>query len=172
MKHNIIQMTATAGSFDQPNFSVHFRLFGEKVNKVNKQNCHIWGSENPNIIIEKPMHPQWVTVWCGFWYGGIIGPFFFFNEQGAAITVNVERYRYRYEFSFPKIEEDDMDDIWFQQEGATCHSANVIIDLLRTVFENRIISRNSHVNCPPRSCEKARKITLQWKTAGWKWRNT
>ena len=22
------------------------------------------------------MHPQRVTVWCRFWYGGIIGPFF------------------------------------------------------------------------------------------------
>jgi len=32
---------------------------------VNKQNCRIWGSENPHVIMEKPMHPQ-VTVWCGF----------------------------------------------------------------------------------------------------------
>ena len=100
------------------------------------------------------MHPQRVTVWCGFWYGGIIGPFFFENEQGAAVTVNGERYRAMLnEFLFPKIEEDDMDDIWFQQDGATCHTANVTIDLLRTVFENRIISRNSDVNWPPRSCD-------------------
>ena len=41
------------------------------------------------------------------------------------------------EFLFPKIEEDDMNDIWFQQDGgATCHTANVNIDLLRTVFQN------------------------------------
>ena len=56
------------------------------------------------------------------------------------------------EFLFPKPEEDDMNVIWFQQDGATCHTANVIIDLLRTVFENRIISLNSDVNWPPRSC--------------------
>ena len=98
--------------FDQPNFSVHFRLFGQKVNKVNKQNWHIWDKENPNVIIAKPMHPQRVNDWCGFWYGGIIGPFFFENEQGAAVTVNVERYRAMLnEFLFSKIEEDDMDDI-------------------------------------------------------------
>ena len=42
-----------------------------------------------------------------------------------------------------------MDDIWFQQDGATCHAANVTLDLLRTVFENRIISRNSYVSWPP-----------------------
>ncbi|CAK9833058.1 hypothetical protein ANTRET_LOCUS9796 [Anthophora retusa] len=51
----------------------HFHLGGY----VNKQNCRIWGSENPHVIVEKPMHPQRVTVWCGFWSGGIIGPFFF-----------------------------------------------------------------------------------------------
>ena len=96
---------------------------------------------------------QRVTVWCEFWYGGIIGRFFFETEEGAAVTVNGERYRAMLnEFVFPKSEEDDMDDIWFQQDEATCHTANVTIDLLRTVFENRIISRNSDVNWPPRSC--------------------
>ena len=57
------------------------------------------------------------------------------------------------EFLFLKIEEDDMDVICFQQDRATCHTANVTIDLLRTVFEIRIISRNPDVNWPPRSCE-------------------
>ena len=46
-----------------------------------------------------------------------------------------------------------MDDIWFQQDVATCHTANVTIDLLRTVFKNRIISRNSDINWPPWSCD-------------------
>ena len=100
------------------------------------------------------MHPQRVTVWCGFWYGGIIETFFFENEQGAAVTVNVELYRAMLnEFLFPKIEKDGIDNIWFQQDRAICHAANVITDLLRTAFENRIISRNSAVNWPPRSCD-------------------
>jgi hypothetical protein len=50
----------------------HFHLSGY----VNKQNCRIWGTENPHAVEEKPMHPQRVTVWCGFWSKGIIGPFF------------------------------------------------------------------------------------------------
>ena len=75
---------------------------------VNKQNCRIGGSENPNVIIGKPIHPQRVTVW----YGGIIGPFFFENEQGAAVTINGERYHAMLnEFLFSKIEDNDMDDI-------------------------------------------------------------
>ena len=100
------------------------------------------------------MHKQRVTVWCELLYGGIIGPFFFENEQGAAVTVNGEHYRAMLnEFLFPKIVEDDMDDIFFQQNGATCYTAKVTIDLLCTVFENRIISRNSDINLPPLSCD-------------------
>ena len=57
------------------------------------------------------------------------------------------------EFLFPNVEENDMDDVWFQQDGATCHTTNVTIELLGTVFENRIISRNSDVNWPSRSCD-------------------
>ena len=46
---------------------------------VNKQNCRIWASENLKMLIEKPLCPQRVTVWCGFWAEGIIGPCFFEN---------------------------------------------------------------------------------------------
>lgn len=128
----------------------HFHLGGY----VNKQNCRIWGSENPHVIEEKPMYSQRVTVWCGFWSGGIIGPFFFENEAGATVTVNGERYRAMLsDYFFDQMEAEDLNDIWFQQDGATCHTAHATIDLLRTVFENRIISRNGDVHWPPRSCD-------------------
>ena len=79
----------------------HFDLGGY----VNKQNCHIWGIENPHTYIEKPKHPKRVTVSCGFWFRDIIGPFFFQNEQGEAFTVNGDRYRTMLnEFLFTKIE--------------------------------------------------------------------
>ena len=70
------------------------------------------------------MHPHRVTVWCGFWYGVIIGPFFFKNKQGTVVSVDGERYRaILNKFLFPKIKEDDMGNIWFQQDGATCLGA-------------------------------------------------
>ena len=37
---------------------VHFDLGGY----VSKQNCRIWGTENPHAYIEKPIHPKRVTV--------------------------------------------------------------------------------------------------------------
>ena len=109
-----------------------------------KKNCRVWAKENPHAYIEKPTHPKRVTVWCGFWCRGIIGPFFFENKQGEAVTVNGDRYRAMLnEFLFTKIEEEDIDNIWFQQNGATCHTAEITLDVLRPDFEDRIISRRA-----------------------------
>ena len=77
---------------------------------VKKQNCRIWGTENPYAYIENPMDPkQDIADWCGFWSRGIIWPFFFENEQGVSVTVNGDGYRAMLnEFLFTKIEEQDM----------------------------------------------------------------
>lgn len=40
------------------------------------KNCRIWGSENPNDIREKLMHPQKCNVWYVLWTGGITGSYF------------------------------------------------------------------------------------------------
>ena len=85
--------------------------------------------------IEKPTQPKRGTVWCGFWSSGIIGPFFFENEQREAVTVNSDRYRaILNEFLFTKIQEEIIDNIWFQQDGATCYTAEATLDILRPVF--------------------------------------
>ena len=121
---------------------------------VNKQNCRIWGTENPHGYIRNPTHPERVTVWCGFWSRGMIGPFFFDNEQGEAVTVSGDRYRdILNAFLFTKIEEEDINNIWLQQDSATCHTAEATLYVLRPVFDDRIISRRADVVWPPRSCD-------------------
>ena len=106
----------------------HFHLGG----CVNKQNCRILGSENPKMIIEKPLYLQVVTVSCGFWAGGIIGPYFFENEAGAAVLVNGLRYRTMINgFLWPELEDMDGDEVYLQQDGAACHTSGETIGLLR-----------------------------------------
>ena len=106
---------------------------------INKQNCNTGGTENPHAYIEKPTHPKQFTVWCGFWSRGIVGPFFFENEQGEAVTVNGDRYQTMLnEFLFTKLEEEDIGNIWFPQDGDTFHKAEATFDVLRPVLKNAL----------------------------------
>ena len=39
----------------------------------NKQNCIIWGSENSQVIEERPLHTEEVTLWCAICSKGMVG---------------------------------------------------------------------------------------------------
>ena len=68
------------------------------------------------MIMEKPLYPQRVTVWCGFCAGGIIGPHFFENEAGEVVSVNGLRYGTMInEFLWTELEDVDVDDIYFKK---------------------------------------------------------
>ena len=66
----------------------HFWLNGF----VNKQNMRYCSATNLKVLLETPLHPQKVTVWCGFHAGGVIGPYFFVDEHDLHVTANGERY--------------------------------------------------------------------------------
>ncbi|GFT04833.1 uncharacterized protein TNCV_2133801 [Trichonephila clavipes] len=53
----------------------------------------------------------------------------------------------------PELNNHDVQELWFQQDGATCHTAGATIDLLKDTFGDRLISRFGPVNRPPRSCD-------------------
>lgn len=55
--------------------------------------------------------------------GPVIGPYFF-EEGGATVTVTSDRYVEMLEtFLHPKLDDVDTEDVWFQQDGATAHTA-------------------------------------------------
>ncbi|GFW66383.1 uncharacterized protein TNCV_3433451 [Trichonephila clavipes] len=56
-------------------------------------------------------------------------------------------------FFIPELNNHDVQELWFQQDGATCHTARATIDLLKVMFGVRLISRFGPVNWPPRSCD-------------------
>ncbi|GFY32213.1 putative transposable element [Trichonephila clavipes] len=79
---------------------------------------------------------------------------FFKNDEGHNVTVNGDRYRAMItNFIIPELNTHDVQELWFQQDGATCHTARATIDLLKDTFGDRLISRFGPVNCPPRSCD-------------------
>ncbi|GFV19198.1 uncharacterized protein TNCV_3224161 [Trichonephila clavipes] len=129
----------------------HFWLNGY----VNKQNCRIWSeAANPQVYVETPLHPEKLTVWCALWAGGIIGPYFFKNDEGHNVTVNGDRHRGMItNFFIPESNNHDVQELWFQQDGATCHTARATIDLLKDTFGDRHISRFGPVKWSPRSCD-------------------
>ena len=73
--------------------------------------------------------------------------YFFENKARAAVSVNGLRYRTMInEFLWPELEDMDMDDVYLQQDGATCHTSGETIGLLREKFPDRVIFRNGDYN--------------------------
>ncbi|GFT97265.1 putative DD41D transposase [Trichonephila clavipes] len=99
----------------------HFWLNGY----VNKQNCRISSEANPQVLVES----------------------FFKNDEGHNVTVNGDRYRAMItNFFIPELNNQDVQELWFQQDGATCHTARATIDLLKDTFGDRLVSRFGPVN--------------------------
>ncbi|GFW93452.1 uncharacterized protein TNCV_46551 [Trichonephila clavipes] len=123
----------------------HFWLNGY----VNKQNCRIWSEANPQVYVETPLHPEKLF---GALYGLVES--FFKNDESPNVTVNGNRYRAMItNFFIPELNNHDVQELWFQQDGATCHTARATIDLLKDTLGDRLISRFGPLNWPPRSCD-------------------
>jgi len=60
----------------------HFHLHGT----INKQNVWYWSAANPHELHQCPTYDPKVTVWCAVWSRGVIGPYFFEDEDGKAIS--------------------------------------------------------------------------------------
>ncbi|GFY11285.1 hypothetical protein TNCV_4472681 [Trichonephila clavipes] len=60
---------------------------------------------------------------------------------------NGDRYRAMItNFFIPELNNHDVQELWFQQDGATCHTARATIDLLKDTFGDRLILRFGPVN--------------------------
>ncbi|GFS70631.1 putative DD41D transposase [Trichonephila clavipes] len=113
----------------------------------------------PQVYVETPLRPEKLTVWAG----GIISPYFFKNVEGRNVTVNGDRFRAMItNFFIPELNNHDVQELWFQQDGATCHTAAATIDILKATFGDRLISCFGPVNWPPRSCDLTQLNYFLW----------
>ena len=66
----------------------HFLLSGH----VESKNNICWGSEVPDEVLQRPLHSVKCTAWVAMSKHGIIGPYWFEDDDGRSQTVNKERY--------------------------------------------------------------------------------
>lgn len=116
-----------------------FRLDGV----VNRHNCCYWALSNPHIQIPVPHTSVGVTVWCGLTSSGIIGPYFFDDFVNAQTYLTMLE-----EFVWPRIIRKRL---YFQQDGAPAHYANIVRDWLDTKLAGRWIGRRGPFEWPARS---------------------
>ncbi|XP_055387375.1 uncharacterized protein LOC129615958 [Condylostylus longicornis] len=124
----------------------HFQLNGF----VYKQNCRIWATENPRAVHQRQLHPLKCTVWYGISSERIIRPYFFADGHDDAVIVNGTMYRTMLE-NVLRPSGQNHPQLWFQQDGATAHTARETMAILWDIFGDRIISRRSVFSWPPRS---------------------
>lgn len=107
-------------------YEAHFTLDGH----VNKQNMRFWGISKPDLYAERPLHSQKVTVWAALGSTGIMSPFFY-EEDGETTTVTWRRYLTILKTKFlPELRRRyiEMNNVWFQQDGATPHTAKIVLE--------------------------------------------
>jgi len=127
----------------------HFHLDGY----VNKQNCRFWVAENPRELHQRPLHNANLSVWCGISTVGIVGPYFF-EDEGATVTVTSGGYvEMLSNFLRPQLRSlrVNMEEMWFQQDGATAHTARASMTVFRQMFPQHVVSRFGDVPWLPRS---------------------
>lgn len=98
--------------------------------------------------------PDRVAVWCAFYSGGVIGPYFFQDDHGNAVTVNGARRRYTVtKFLWPGLRDIDTEGMRFRQDGTTCQTARATTTLLGETFNGQFRSRSGDQYRHSRSCD-------------------
>ena len=104
---------------------------------TNTQNSRTWATENFHETFEKPLHDQKIDVWCAVSRSRIIGPIFFHS------TVSSDRYIEDTSVLFSEqLTALEKQKTWFQQHGATAHTAQATMTAVLKVFDERVISRD------------------------------
>ncbi|VEN34326.1 unnamed protein product [Callosobruchus maculatus] len=57
------------------------------------------------------------------------------------------------EFLWPELDNIHITDLSFQQDGATSHTSDATLEVVRQTFGDWIITRRAFIDWPPRSCQ-------------------
>jgi len=128
----------------------HFLLSGH----LNCKNNIFWGSTPPQHCLQRPLHSVKCTAWVAISKHGIIGPFWFEDDDERSVTINTERYVQVLGKFWPALgRRSGVVRVlqWFQQDGATPHTSNESLAWLQQHFPDRLISRKCDPQWLPHS---------------------
>lgn len=128
----------------------HFLLSGH----VNSKNNIFWGEAPPDHCLQRPLHSTKCTAWVAISKHGLIGPYWFEDDNQQSVMVNSERYLEvlrKFWTALGRRQGIDKNVQWFQQDGATPHTSNVSLEWLQRRFGERLISRRCPVEWAPHS---------------------
>ena len=97
------------------------------------------------LQLQRPLlHSTLCTAWVALSKHGIIGPYWFEDDDEHAMTVNTEHYLQilrKFLAALGQRRRVVRADQWFQHDGATPHTSNDSLNWLRQLFPDRLISR-------------------------------
>ena len=111
---------------------------------LNHQNNRVWSNTQPCVGLEEPLQDKKILVWCAISAERVFGPYVF--EE----TVNQDNYLEMLRtFFWPKVlRTADYKKYYFQQDGATPHTATAVQEWLGEKFGSKFIRKDKW---PPRS---------------------
>lgn len=116
----------------------------------NRYNSYHWVLHNPHHTVEVQNQGRYsFNVWVGIFRGRFIGPYIYDGNLTAARYLQILR-----EFLEPLIDDlplRDLENIYFQQDGAPSHNAGIITRFLNEQFGDNWLGNRGPVHWPARS---------------------
>jgi hypothetical protein len=110
----------------------------------NIQNDRSWAENQPNEIVERPLHDDKVLVWAAFSANHLYGPYFFEETVGWRNYLDMLIY-----YFWPMYKRSSgQTRFYFQQDGAPPHRKKEVQAYLKSKFGDRFLDSSIW---PPRS---------------------
>ena len=111
---------------------------------MNSKNNIFWGSTHPEYCLQRLLHSVRCIGWVAISKHGMIGPFWFEDDNEWSVTINTERRAQvlgKFWTALGRRREVVRVLQWLQQDGATCHTSNESLAWVQQRFPDRLISR-------------------------------
>ena len=123
---------------------------------MNSKNNIFWGSTPTELCLQRPLHSVKWTARVAISKHGIIGLFWFEDDNEHSVTINTEWYiqvlgKFRTALGWRRGVVRVLQ--WFQQDGATPHTSNESLAWLQQRFLDRLISHRCDPQWSPHSLD-------------------